>query len=450
MADALKVKRATSKRLFTRTEKAICQALESRALDETIQRRFEEFSKQWSRVQECHDEYVENLHDYSEEAISLEDEWIDELSERFYKVELDVDRELHDRKEATREELKAITQDIEQKMAIEKIQVDKATSNAKSNSVQLERMKFEAFNGDIRKYPAFKTEFQTYVRPLCMVSQLPFVLRSYLAREVKEEVENVEDDYEALWERLDLKYGDRGQLIDSIMSDIKNLRESHNTKDEDTLELIKTVEKAHRDLLRIKEGDQMDNATIISLIEQKLPEKILEEWIKEVSGSGNEHRNRFSSLMKLLGDWRKRIEYRIAAIRAKPKFKSGEAYHSDGGAKKKYDNASGGGNQGRNERCWLHHLGADDHPIWRCRIYMSKPVEERIQLAEANNACKLCLVVGHKVEECRRKFICPETGCSARHNKLLHITQVSGKASHATADTHDIDPTSTILPIQEL
>ena len=102
------------------------------------------------------------------------------------------------------------------------------------------------------------------------------------------------------------------------MSDIKNLRKSHNRKDEDTLELVKTAKKAHRDLLRIKEGDQMDNATIISLIEQKIPEKILEEWIKEVSGSGNEHRNRFSSLMKLLGDWRKRIEYRIAAIRASP------------------------------------------------------------------------------------------------------------------------------------
>ena len=51
------------------------------------------------------------------------------------------------------------------------------------------------------------------------------------------------------------------------MSDIKNLRKSHNRKDEDTLELVKTAKKAHRDLLRIKEGDQMDNATIILLIE---------------------------------------------------------------------------------------------------------------------------------------------------------------------------------------
>ena len=172
---------------------------------------------------------------------AIEDEWLDELSERFYKIELDVDRELHDRKEATREELKLITQDIEQKMIIEKVQTEKPGTSVKSNSVQLERMKFEPFNGEIRKYPKFKTEFQTYIKPLC----IPFVLRSYLKDEVKEEVENVVDDYEALWERLDAKYGDRGQLIDSIMAEVKNLGECQNCNDEDTLKLIKTVEKAH-------------------------------------------------------------------------------------------------------------------------------------------------------------------------------------------------------------
>ena len=41
--------------------------------------------------------------------------------------------------------------------------------------------------------------------------------------------------------------------------------------------------------------------------------------------------------MKLLGDWRKKIEYMIATIRAKSKFKSGEAYHSNGATKKKCD-----------------------------------------------------------------------------------------------------------------
>ena len=46
MAEAFKEKRTTSKRLFTRTEKAVCQALQTGALDETIQRRFDESSRQ--------------------------------------------------------------------------------------------------------------------------------------------------------------------------------------------------------------------------------------------------------------------------------------------------------------------------------------------------------------------------------------------------------------------
>ena len=150
------------------------------------------------------------------------------------------------------------------------------------------------------------------------------MLRSYLSREVKEEVENVEDNYETLWERLDEKYGDRGQLIDSIMADIKNLKVTSDSNDEGTLELIKVVEKAQRDLCRIREQDQMNNATIISVIEQKLPEEILNEWIKEVSVKNRAHRTRFLSLMQLLSEWRKRIEYRLSTIRLRETERKGE------------------------------------------------------------------------------------------------------------------------------
>ena len=45
------------------------------------------------------------------------------------------------------------------------------------------------------------------------------------------------------------------------------------------------------------------------MIEQKLPEKILSEWIKEISTKAVSHENRFQSLMAVLEEWRKRIEY---------------------------------------------------------------------------------------------------------------------------------------------
>ena len=43
MSEVAKAKRTTAKRVFTRTEKALIQALDTNALEETIQRRFEEF-----------------------------------------------------------------------------------------------------------------------------------------------------------------------------------------------------------------------------------------------------------------------------------------------------------------------------------------------------------------------------------------------------------------------
>ena len=440
MSEVAKAKRTTAKRVFTRTEKALIQALDTNALEETIQRRFEEFRRQWDKVQEAHDTYIEVLEEYSEEAIAKEDEWLDEVSNRFYDLELRVDNDLLEKRKAEEQILQALKKEKEPNVDCEDERKTTLGNKDKVNTIQLERMKFEQFDGSIRKYPQFKNEFQTYVKPLINSSQLPFVLRSYLSREVKEEVENVEDNYETLWERLDEKYGDRGQLIDSIMADIKNLKVTSDNNDEGTIELIKVVEKAQRDLCRIREQDQMNNATIISVIEQKLPDKILNEWIKEVSVKNKAHRTRFLSLMQLLSEWRKRIEYRLATIRLRETERKSEK------PKTGHANHSSGTSQFRKEKCWIH--TDSEHPIWRCNTFQSKPVEERINLAKLNQACTLCLEVGHDVSQCKRKFRCMEKDCNERHNNLLHVDPVKGIIHHA--DEVDTSQIPTILPLQNL
>ena len=163
MSEVSKAKRTTAKRVFTRTEKALIQALDTDALEETIQRRFEEFRRQWDKVQEVHDSYIEVLEEYSEEAIAKEDEWLDEISKRFYDLELRVDDELLQKRKEEQQKLQAlkkenVVSEDEKKPALE--------SRDKVNTIQLERMKFEQFDGSIRKYPQFKNEFQTYVKLL--------------------------------------------------------------------------------------------------------------------------------------------------------------------------------------------------------------------------------------------------------------------------------------------
>ena len=77
-------------------------------------------------------------------------------------------------------------------------------------------MKLDKFDGDKRKYPAFRERLNIYIRPMCPRSQEEFVLRSHLEPMVREEVDNIEDDVSLLWQRLDAKYGNFQKYIDKV------------------------------------------------------------------------------------------------------------------------------------------------------------------------------------------------------------------------------------------
>ena len=82
-------------------------------------------------------------------------------------------------------------------------------------------MKFESFGGDLRRYPRFKEEFLKYVKPTFKPSEEAFVLKSYLERHVRNDIENLGEDANAIWQRLDEKYGNKRRLIDAIICEVK-------------------------------------------------------------------------------------------------------------------------------------------------------------------------------------------------------------------------------------
>ena len=444
MAESCKQSRAVAKRFFTRAESALRLTLTPEALEDTIRRRFEELCKRWEQVQDSHDAYICSLGEVDDGTVASEDEWLDELSARFHELEVKVDCEIHSRESSLEDRIQKVKDEYESKAATHTTPTDPV--HHKSSSVQLERMRFSSFDGDIRKYPKFKEEFQTHIRPLCNSSQLPFVLKSYLVNEVKDEVDNVADNYEALWERLDEKYGDKGHLIDAIMSDIKSLKLCNAENGQNTLQMIKTVEKAYRDLARLGESDQMDNATIISLIEQKLPERILDEWVKEVSSHSITHKNRFSCLMKLLEEWRKRIKYKISAIRSRDIDMKGKINHNTTDFKG-FDKSKQSDTSNR-PKCWIHSENGE-HPVWKCRVFQNKSSEERLILAKQHKACLLCLVSGHDADSCSITFRCSVPGCQGKHNRLLHDAIVAGSVNHSSGDQLP-DQSSTILQAQDI
>ena len=269
------------------------------------------------------------------------------------------------------------------------------------NGVQLERIKLEKFNGDIRRYPKFKEQFELYVKPLCTQTQLPFVpLRSHLMENVQEEVDNVDDDLNTLWERLDKKFGNNSRLIDVILADISKAPKGDS---KNTLIMINTVEKDYRDLSRMNKESEMKNGTILSMIEKKLPEEIRLEWLSTFAEMTEEDSDeKFDLLMKLLRKWPVMIEYDQSAIRKPIEKKS--LVNFTGGAKRRTSKNT----------CWIH--TAEKHPIWVCQSFKAKSVTERLDMVKEQKACPGV----SDPENCKKGFKCPTDWCKKAHNKLLH------------------------------
>ena len=103
-------------------------------------------------------------------------------------------------------------------------------STVKNASIQLrplrlEPMKLPKFAGDIRKYPRFKSDFQKYILPtLTNSDSAAYILRTCLEGVALDAILNVDDDINAMWSRLDEKFGKPSKLVDLIMYDFKGMK----------------------------------------------------------------------------------------------------------------------------------------------------------------------------------------------------------------------------------
>ena len=268
MAEDLKIKRSTSKSQFTRWEKRLVEVLinPAKVPVATIERRINELREKWVAVHEAHDAYLEALAAEGGNT-NEEEDWMNEITSRFDDIEIEADRIIEEKKQP----LAGINSSLEENVRKMEAPTNSTGEEKGRNSVQLERIKLEHFDGDIRKYPKFREQFELYVKPLCTTPQLPFVLQSHLSDSVREEVDNIDDNLETLWARLDKKYGNKGKQLDAILADIAKAPRGDGKS---TLQMIMIVEKANRDLKRMGCESEMHNGTVLAMIEKKLPEEI--------------------------------------------------------------------------------------------------------------------------------------------------------------------------------
>ena len=209
--------------------------------------------------------------------------------------------------------------------------------------------------------------------------------------------------------------------------------------------MTKIIENAHTDLISLDAEAEMCNAPTIVAIERKMAPNMRQDWAEKVGGKALSSRQKFMMMMEFINKWRNKLEYLEDISNVAPEVK-GMSCHTN-------EETSDQRNTKR-ENCWIHRFEgfSGGHPIWTCKEFLSKSVDERLKLVEKHKACKVCLLTFCPAVEnpdtCKSRFRCRTDGCKENHSRLLHKkADMSGVSAHVGANS---EPGSTLLQLQGL
>ena len=142
----------------------------------------------------------------------------------------------------------------------------------------------------------------------------PYVLRSCLSREAREVVQGADDSFEDMMKRLNDRYGNSSKLVETVLSDIKDLKPVPEGSSKGFIEMVDIVEWAYLDFKKLNLSAEMNTVTMDSHIEKILPAVQKREWVKilqDITGKDQ----LFSELLKYLLKETQALEYMNSDVR---------------------------------------------------------------------------------------------------------------------------------------
>ena len=228
-------------------------------------------------------------------------------------------------------------------------------------------------------------------------------------------LEDREQAYNMAWSRLDKRFGNRTKLMSLVKQDL----EGPPIKEWDAKALIDLCDKMYKcetSFFGWRESHLLNNDDLLQKVFQRLPYKLKSQFVSIVDkGSGT-----FTELRELVEN---------AASEADTAY--GQLL-SQGNVRRSNNNQGVINNVSKRTCVAQQHLApikpavepplcvlcSENHEIWKCAVFESKSIKERLSLAQTFKLCFNCLRTGHRVSQCRWKVQCKK--CGRRHNLLLH------------------------------
>ena len=312
---------------------------------------------------------------------------------------------------------------VEQSEAVE-IHVENSGSNAQNDvsspqesiacNFKVEKPKLPCFNGDVREYATFKSDFKHAIERKYSKRDAITMLRTCLKDKPLQLIKGIGTDYDAVWHYLDAIYGDPRYVSDTVTQDIMNFRKLDNGDDARFCDLVHLVNRSFNTLKEVGQPNDMDNSHMLSVIERKMCADDRKVWAREL-----EREKKPATLQTLLSWMTTEMKSRMRATAPIRTGMSSRRYVNQLRAKER-----GSDKQQRN-KCWF----CKDSQHWtdQCQRFRALEVDERIKAAKENHTCFSCLKVAgrnHNMDTCLKSRQCTqqENGiqCMQKHHPLLH------------------------------
>ena len=128
----------------------------------------------------------------------------------------------------------------------------KRVNEIKVRSIKFKPFQAPTYGGNIKEYPSFKKDYNSYMTKIYGKDAL--ALKNCLSDEALKHVHAVDDDYDEIVKRLDLKYGRPEKLVDLVLNELEGLQRVEENDNGMFIQMVDMIERNYLDLMKVKLG----------------------------------------------------------------------------------------------------------------------------------------------------------------------------------------------------
>ena len=298
---------------------------------------------------------------------------------------------------------------------------------------------FPKFEGEMRKYPAWRKEMRELVLPGMEVVRQIRVLDKQSPAEVDLQTCTT---VEEAWTELDTKYGNRVNISNGLMDDFVEYKLTSVSEESRVVELKQTVMKLYTDLKAVNcEGDLEQNPFILNKVVARLPRFWQNKFSENKARLLREAEDSVCPLWIAISGFLKsealRIETDMPASLDANISKENQA-RKQVNALRQDGQASQGGQQVRRggepcPECAVIHEWTvpstgevrGSNRFINCPKFKQGDSTDKAELLAKHGACARCTCYGHDKTKCLQTTYCGVGGCQLFHHPAVHGSKVA-------------------------